>query len=111
MNTLLKSWKPLLPVLMAVGLAVALACGGETTDQTRKAPQEPDAPQQPAMAATAAPAMPAATAMAPKPAATARPAATAVPGTGQLAVPTPTARAAPVPESQIDLPEPKRAAL
>ena len=79
MNTSLKSWKSLVAVMMAVGLAVAIACGGGTTAEAPKAPQQPEEPQQPAMAATAAPAMPAATAMAAEPAATARPAATAVP--------------------------------
>ena len=108
MNTSLKSWKSLVAVMMAVGLVVAVACGGGTTDQQPKAPQQPDEPQQPAMAAPAAPAMPAATAMAAEPAATARPAETAVPsGSGQLAVPTSTPRATAVPAEQIDLPEPK----
>ena len=108
MNTSLKSWKSLVAVMMAVGLAVAIACGGDTTAEAPKAPQQPEEPQQPAMAATAAPAMPAATAMAAEPAATARPAETAVPsGSGQLAVPTSTPRATAVPAEQIDLPEPR----
>ena len=108
MKTSLINWKSLVAVMMAVGLAIALACGGGgTTDQQPKAPQQPEEPQQPAMAATAAPAMAAATAMAAEPAATARPAATAAPGSGQLAIPTSTPRATAVPAEQIDLPEPK----